>query len=73
MRPRETGSPALAPRDSEELHNLPLLVTVKVRRLEDGDVNDIKGYAPAKGAAPAPAAGPGNAAPAAPSAAPWQR
>jgi len=63
----------LAPRDSEELHNLPLLVTVKVRRLEDGDVNDIKGYAPAKGAAPAPAAGPGNAAPAAPSVAPWQR
>ena len=46
----------MSPHDSEELHNLPLLVTVRVRRLEDGDVNDIRGYAPVKRSAPAPSA-----------------
>lgn len=61
----------LAPRDSEELHNLPLLVTVKVRTLDDGSSsNDIKGYAAVK-RAPAPADA--KPAPAAPGAAPWAR
>ena len=76
----------LAPRDSEELHNLPLLVTVKVRRLEDGDVNDIKGYGAVSRATARPAAQGGAQAAPAPSAAtagaqgaqngkvpPWQR
>ena len=37
----------ITPKDSIELHNLPLLVTVKVKKREDtGDlVNEIKGYA----------------------------
>jgi len=37
----------MTPRDSVELHNLPLLVTVKVKKREDtGDLtNEIKGYA----------------------------
>jgi hypothetical protein len=37
----------MQPKDSVELHNLPLLVTVKCRKREDtGDVvNEIKGYA----------------------------
>ena len=37
----------MAPKDSLELHNLPLLVTVKCKKREDtGDVvNEIKGYA----------------------------
>ena len=59
----------LTPQDSSELHNLPLLVTVKVRQLETGPVNDIKGYtAVARTPASAPAAKP-----AAPGVAPWQR
>ena len=75
----------LTPQDSSELHNLPLLVTVKVRQLDDGAVNDIKGYAPVSRAtarqAAAPAAQPASA-PAAASTAPqgaagtvppWQR
>ena len=60
----------MSPHDSEELHNLPLLVTVKVRHLEDGDVNDIKSYAPVKRAAAA-AAQPASSAPT--SVPPWQR
>ena len=75
----------LTPQDSSELHNLPLLVTVKVRQLEDGAVNDIKGYAPVKRATPRPAAAgaaqpakdatAGNTAPqgAAGAVPPWQR
>jgi len=37
----------MTPRDSVELHNLPLVVTVKVKRREDtGDlVNEVSGYA----------------------------
>jgi hypothetical protein len=37
----------ITPKDSIELHNLPLLVTVKVKKREDtGDlVNEIKAYA----------------------------
>ena len=48
----------MQPKDSIELHNLPLLITVKCKKREDtGDVvNEIKGYAKkeaATGAAPA--------------------
>jgi len=37
----------MQPRDSIELHNLPLLITVKLKKREDtGELtNEIKGYA----------------------------
>ncbi len=40
----------MQPRDSVELHNLPLLITVKCRKREDnGEIaNEIKGYAAAE-------------------------
>ena len=46
----------LQPRDSVELHNLPLLVTVKVKKREDtGDLqNDVSGYAKKEAAAGQP-------------------
>jgi hypothetical protein len=54
----------LTPKDSQELHDLPLLITVKCRKQDDGEVsNDIKGYEPKSGAKPAPVAvGAGSAA-----------
>ena len=62
------------PRDSVELHNLPLTITVKCRKTPDGDiVNDIKGdsaKASASGIASAQSAG---VPPATPSAPPWAR
>ncbi len=37
----------LQPRDSVELHNLPLTITVRCRKNQDDEiVNDIKGYGP---------------------------
>ena len=46
----------LQPKDSVELHNIPLLVTVKVKKREDtGELtNEIKGYEPKSAAAGAP-------------------
>jgi len=46
----------MAPKDSLELHNLPLVVTVKVKKREDtGDLqNEISGYAKKESAAAAP-------------------
>lgn len=46
----------LKPKDSVELHNLPLVVTVKLKKREDtGDMtNEIKGYAKKEAAAGAP-------------------
>ena len=43
----------MLPKDSVELHNLPLLITVKCKRRDDtGDiVNEIKGYAKKEAAA----------------------
>jgi len=40
----------MEPRDSAELHNIPLLITVKCRKREDnGEIaNEIKGYAAAE-------------------------
>ena len=42
---RATG--VMQPKDSIELHNLPLLLTVKCKKREDtGDItNEVKGYA----------------------------
>jgi hypothetical protein len=58
----------LQPKDSVELHNLPLLVTVKVRTREDtGDVvNDARGFAKK----PAPPSQPAQAQASTP---PWRR
>lgn len=61
----------IQPRDSVELHNLPLVITVRCRKNpENGDIsNDIKGYAPRVSAAkttPPPQAN-GNSNP------PWAR
>lgn len=59
----------LRPRDSAELHNLPLVISVRCRKNPESDelVNEIKGYeARSGGFAPAQA-------PAKPAAAPWAR
>ena len=46
----------MQPRDSVELHNLPLLITVKLKKRKDnGDLtNEIKGYEPKAAAAGKP-------------------
>jgi len=48
----------LQPRDSTELHNLPLIVTVKCKKRTDVDeiVNEIKGYARKESASQVPQA-----------------
>lgn len=58
-----------APNDSVELHNLPLMITVKCRKRQDtGDItNEIAGYAKKESSAPPMAAA------AASSVAPWKR
>lgn len=58
----------LAPRDSLELHNLPLVISVRCKkRLDTGDVtNEIKGYAKPEATVPAGVAST-NGAP------PWKR
>ncbi len=60
----------LQPRDSVELHNIPLLITVKVKKREDtGELtNEIKGYEPKSVAAGQP-----QQAPAASNTPPWKR
>jgi hypothetical protein len=52
----------MQPRDSVELHNLPLVVTVKCKKREDtGDVtNEVKGYAKRESAAGQPQQAPVN-------------
>ena len=67
----------MQPRDSSELHNLPLTIVVKCRKNQDDEiVNEIKGYAPkaslsgavsATSATTAPSAASGNSQP------PWAR
>ena len=60
----------LQPKDSVELHNLPMVVTVKVRKREDtGELtNEVKGYAKKEAAAGQPQQEPmTNGTP------PWQR
>ena len=53
---RATG--VMTPRDSAELHNLPLVITVKTKKRDDtGDLtNEIKGYEPKASTAQAPQA-----------------
>ncbi len=60
----------LQPRDSVELHNIPLLITVKLKKREDtGELtNEIKGYEPKAAAAGKPAQ-----APVADNTPPWKR
>lgn len=62
----------IQPRDSVELHNLPLTITVRCRKNQDDEiVNEIRGFAPKAALSGAtqntPAAQPTNAAP------PWAR
>ena len=58
----------MTPNDSTELHDLPLVISVKLRKRDDNDelANEIKGYEkkPTAAGQPAPAAG---------SAPPWRR
>ncbi len=57
-------------RESVELHNLPLVVSVKCRRTPDGDmVNEIKGYEPRGNTYTAPQAPSANKS----AGAPWAR
>ena len=60
----------MQPRDSVELHNIPLLITVKVKKREDtGELtNEIKGYEPK-----AAAAGQPQQAPVTSNTPPWKR
>ncbi|MCC7408103.1 MAG: DUF669 domain-containing protein [Phycisphaeraceae bacterium] len=60
----------MQPRDSVELHNLPLLITVKVKKREDtGELtNEVKGYEPK-----AAAAGKPQQAPTTSNTPPWKR
>ena len=62
----------MQPRDSVELHNLPLLVIVKLKKRDDtGELtNEIKGYEPK---AAAPAIGQPQQAPVASNTPPWKR
>jgi hypothetical protein len=47
----------MSPRDSVELHNLPLTITVRCRKNPDEEiVNEIRGFGPREGAVSAPAA-----------------
>jgi len=60
----------MTPRDSCELHNIPLLITVKVKKREDtGELaNEVKGYEPKSAAAGKP-----QQAPASSTTPPWKR
>ena len=65
----------LAPNDSVELHNLPLMITVKCKKRPDtGEIsNEVKGYAK-KDAPQPPAPAPGTSpAPSANGTPPWKR
>ena len=58
----------MTPRDSVELHNLPLLIGVKLKKRDDGELsNEIKTYERRAQATPPPQA------PAASAPAPWKR
>ena len=56
MLPTYEAVGVLAPKDSVELHNLPLLITIKLKKREDtGELtNEIKGYATKEAAEGAP-------------------
>lgn len=68
----------LTPRNSGELHNIPLVITVKVKPGDNGPQNEVKGYAAvnaqATQATGQPVAQPqGQQAPATAKTPPWQR
>ncbi len=65
----------LAPNDSVELHNLPLVVTVKCKKRTDTDEisNEVKGYAKKETPQPQPPATPALPAPSANGTPPWRR
>ena len=65
----------LEPRDSTELHNLPLTVTVRCRKNQDDElVNEIKGFGPRENAVlQKPAGAPTPTATATKAAPPWAR
>ncbi len=60
----------MQPRDSVELHNIPLVITVKLKKRDDNDelTNEIKGYEPK-----AAAAGQPQQTPVADNTPPWKR
>ncbi len=60
----------MQPKDSIELHNLPLLITVKLKKREDNGelTNEVKGYAKKEGAN-----GQGQQSPATDNTPPWKR
>lgn len=62
----------LAPKDSVDLHNLPLVISVKCKKRDDtGDVtNEVKGYAKKEAPAASPTAAPNSTANGTP---PWRR
>ncbi|MCC7409517.1 MAG: DUF669 domain-containing protein [Phycisphaeraceae bacterium] len=67
----------MQPRDSVELHNLPLVITVKLKKRDDtGELtNEIKGYEPKAGAFGVSGGGGGQAqqAPVTSNVPPWKR
>lgn len=73
----------LKPRDSSELHNLPMVVRVDVREYEGRTYNDVKGFyplegegaqaAPVSGGKPAPTGTSPASSPAGGGAAPWAK
>lgn len=65
----------LKPNDSCELHNIPLVITVKCKKDKSSDdiVNEVRGYESRNAAAQQPKAAPAAAAPGVPATAPWAR
>jgi hypothetical protein len=69
---RATG--VMMPQDSSDLHNKPLLVTVRVENSKEyGAQNKVSGYEPCGGGAAAPVAAAAVAAPAPSNLPPWKR
>jgi len=60
----------MQPKDSVELHNIPLVITVKVKKRQDtGELtNEVKGYEPKSAAAGKPQQAPANS-----TTPPWRR
>jgi hypothetical protein len=69
---RATG--VMMPQDSSDLHNKPLLVTVRMENSKEyGAQNKVNGYEPCGGAAAAPVAAAAVAPPAPSNVPPWKR
>lgn len=63
----------LKPRDSSELHNLPLEVRVEQREYDGKTYNDIKAFYPREGSAPAKQTHTASPKPSGGGAAPWKK